>query len=75
MSVLSAVTEIAKSVAIWLNPERKEKLILRGAIESAEQLLLILRREGKYKDLPVQKLFDLERHYQKRFDSWKDGRT
>jgi hypothetical protein len=37
--------------------------------------MMVLRREGKYKDMTVDKLYDLERHFQKQFDSWKDGQT
>ncbi len=73
MSIVGAVSELVKSVSIWLNPERKEKIILREAIEAAEQLLLILRKQGRYQFFNEKKLREHEEHYQKRFDSWKDG--
>jgi hypothetical protein len=73
MSITSAVSEAVTAISIWLNPERKEKIILKRAIAAAEELLLILRNEGRYKDMPVHKKRDLEVHYQKQFSSWRDG--
>ena len=73
MSITSAVSEAVTAISIWLNPERKEKIILKRAIAAAEELLLILRNEGRYKEMPVHKKHDLEVHYQKQFLSWKDG--
>jgi predicted amino acid dehydrogenase len=75
MSIVSSVGKIGEAIAVWLNPERKEKVILRRAIEAADQLLLILRREGRYKEMKESTRNDLERHYQKQFDAWKDGAT
>jgi len=73
MSIVSAVSEAVESIALWLNPEKKEKIILRGAIEAAEQLLLILRKQGRYQYFNEKKCKEYEAHYQKRFDAWKDG--
>ena len=73
MSIVSSVTKIGESLAVWLNPERREKAILRGAIESAEELLMILRKEGRYAHFNPKQLKEYEVHYQKRFNSWKDG--
>lgn len=73
MSITSAVSSVAESIAVWLNPERREKVILREAIESAEQLLMILRRQGRYATFTDKQLKEYEIHYQKRFDAWKDG--
>lgn len=73
MSIINSVTKIGETIAIWLDPQRKEVAILREAIESAEQLLMVLRKQGRYADFTEKKLKEYEVHYQKRFDAWKDG--
>lgn len=73
--MITSIAKIGEAVAVWLNPERREKAVLREAIEAAEQLLMILRKEGIYAKLPQVRLKKLEAHYQKQFDSWKDGAT
>ncbi len=73
MSIISSVSKIGEALAVWLNPERKEKAILRGAIESAEQLILILRKQDRYKNMTDLERSKYELHYQKRFSAWKDG--
>jgi len=73
MSITSSVAKIGEALAVWLDPERKEKAILRQAIASAEQLLMILRRQGRYLTFTEKQLKEHEIHYQKRFDAWKDG--
>lgn len=73
MSIFGSVSKIGEALAVWLNPERREKVILREAIESAEQLLMILRKQGRYASFSEKQLKDHEIHFQKRFDAWKDG--
>jgi hypothetical protein len=73
MSIVSSVTKIGEALAVWLNPERREKAILRGAIESAEELMMILRKEGRYKHFSDKQLKEYEVHYQKRWNKWRDG--
>lgn len=75
MGITSAVSEAVEAISIWLNPERREKVILREAIESAEELLKIFRRQGRYANFSEKQLKEYEVHYQKRFDAWKDGQT
>ncbi len=75
MSILSSFSKMGEALAIWLNPERKERAILREALDAAEQLLLILRKQGRYAKMTGIKLKAYEAHYQKRFDSWRDGQT
>jgi len=75
MSIVSSVSKIGEAIAVWLNPERREKAILRKAIEAAEELFLIIRKEGKYKGKDADYLSKMEKHYQKQFASWKDGQT
>ena len=70
---MNELLKILSSLAPWLNPERREKAVLRGAIESAEQLLMILRKQGRYAAFSEKALKEHEIHFQKRFDSWKDG--
>lgn len=72
--MISAISELVKVLSIFMNPERREKAVLRGAIESAEQLLLILRKEDRYAKMDEKELKKFEIHYQKRFSAWKDGR-
>ena len=74
MSLVSAISEAVEAVSVWLNPSKREVRVLRGAIESASELLLILRKEGKYEKMPDKRLKQLEVHYQKQFDSWRDGK-
>ena len=73
MSSVGSVLKIGEVVASWLDPEKREKRVLRGAIESAEQLLMILRKSGNYKNMTDKQRTQREVHYQKRFDAWKDG--
>ena len=73
MSVLQSVTKIGEAIAVWLNPERREKAILRGAIEAAEELMMILRKEGRYAHFNSKQLKEYGVHYQKRWNAWKDG--
>ena len=75
MSITSAVSEAVTAISIWLNPERKEKIILRKAIGAAEELLKIERKEGRYKDISFSDRTNLKVHYQKQFDAWKDGQS
>lgn len=75
MSVTYAISAVTEAIASWLDPEKKEKRILRGAIESAVELLMILRKQGRYKFMSDAKRTEYEIHYQKRFDAWRDGRT
>jgi hypothetical protein len=75
MSITSAVSEAVEAISLWLNPERKEKVILRKAINAAEELLKIERKEGIYTVMAEHKRIEYLRHYQKQFDSWKDGQS
>ena len=73
MSLSSAIAEAVEAVSSWLNPDKKEKRVLKKALEAAEQLILILRKQGRYALFPEKQLKDYEIHYQKQFDAWKDG--
>ena len=73
MSITSAVSEAVTAISIWLNPERKEKIILRKAIGAAEELIKIYKMQPPYDKLNVSKVHDLEVHYTKRWLAWKDG--
>jgi hypothetical protein len=73
MSSISSVLKIGEVVASWLDPEKREHRVLRRAIEAAEQLIMILRKEGRYKDFNANRLRDHEIHFQKQFNQWKDG--
>ena len=73
MSIPSSVAAIGEAFATWLNPTRRERVILLQAIAAAKELLKILRHEGRYKDMPSHKQIEWEIHYQKQFDAWQDG--
>jgi hypothetical protein len=73
MSVVSAISAVTEAVASFLDPSKREPRVLRKAIEAAEQLLMILRKEGRYKDFTANRLRDHEIHFQKQFDQWRDG--
>jgi len=73
MSILSSASKVFETIAIWLDPVRKERVILLEAIAAAKELLMILRHEGRYKDMLLHKLIEYEIHYQKQLDAWQDG--
>lgn len=74
MSIASAVAEAVEAVSNLLNPAKREVRVLRGAIEAGEELLMILRKEGIYAKMPEKRLKQLEVHYQKQWNAWKDGK-
>lgn len=73
MSIVSSVAKIGEALAVWLNPERKEKVILREAIAAAEELMKIYQNQPPYKDMCSKRVMELELHYRKRWLAWKDG--
>lgn len=75
MSIPAAIGGAVEAISDWLNPTKKEIRVLRRAVGAAEELLKILRQEDRYKDMPLVKRAEFERHYQRQFDSWKDGQT
>lgn len=75
MSITSSVSKIGEALAVWLNPERRERVILLGAIDSAIEIIKILKKQGRYQFFSEQKLKEYELHYQKRLDAWKDGHS
>lgn len=74
MSIPSAIAEAVEAISNLLNPGKREVRVLRGAIEAGDELLMILRKEGKYQKMPDKRLKQLEIHFQKRWDAWKDGK-
>ena len=68
-----ALTEPLSAVGRWLNPDRRREARKDSAIEAAEELLKILRKQNGYGAFTEKKLKQYEEHYQKRFDSWKLG--
>jgi hypothetical protein len=73
MSIASSIATIGEALANLLDPKQKETRVLRRAVEAAEQLLMILRKEGRYATFNKNALRDHEIHFQKQFDAWKDG--
>jgi hypothetical protein len=71
--VLEVLKEPISAVSSLLNPEKKKERLLRRAIQAAEELFLILRKEGRYKTFSEQRLKEHEIHYQKQFNAWKNG--
>jgi hypothetical protein len=71
--IFEALKEPFTALGRWLNPDRHREARKDQAIESAAELFLILRRQGQYKLMADKRLKSLEVHYQKRFDSWRNG--
>ena len=74
MSVITSVLEIGKAIAEWRNPTRVERATLLRSIEAVEQLLMVLRKQDRYAKFPEKLLKKYEIHFQRQFDSWKDGK-
>jgi len=86
VSIVASATKIGEALAVWLNPDRRERATFIRAIESAQELLnikdvKIARLSGKiygasagrYADFTNKQLDEHEVHYNKRFMAWKDG--
>ena len=73
MSIVSPVLKIGEAIAVWLNPERKEKAILRKAIYAAKQTIDLLEKTGEYKFYSDIKRQQLIVHYKKQLKAWEDG--
>ena len=71
---ISSVLKIGEALATWLNPERRERATLLGAINAAEQIIKILKKQDPYAMCTEKRLKELEVHYTKQFSSWKDGK-
>lgn len=71
--IIAPIAKTVEVVATWLDPRRREVVILREAVEAALQLLMLLRKQGRYAHFSDAKLAEYEIHYQKRLDAWKDG--
>lgn len=74
------LTDVFSALSVWLNPHRKERQILLGAIESASELIDIYQTmlgntKTKYVGMKKERLKKFEVHYLKRFLAWRDGRT
>ena len=67
---LANASEIAKVLA---DPERREEVKLRYAIEAAERIMMIDNREGMYKALKDKTLERKRIHWYKRWLKYKDG--
>jgi hypothetical protein len=78
MSIATSLSKIGEVLAIWLNPERREKARMKGAISAAENLIAIYEATyenggGIYAAWPKNKLLDYKTHYKKQFEAWKNG--
>ena len=71
--IFEALKEPFTALGRWLNPDRKREARKDAAIEAAEELLKILRRQHGYANWDEKSLKKYEQHYQKRFDAWKLG--
>ena len=74
MGIVTSVAKIGEVLATWLDPERREKAVLRAAIEAAEQLLDSYERKNRFKDMPDKEVIKLQAHYYKQWRAWKDGK-
>ena len=73
MSLIKLLTEPVAAISVLLNPDKRKERLLRRAIEAAEEIIKVLKREGRYKTFPDKKLIEYEQHYRKQFDAWKNG--
>jgi len=73
MSIIKLLTEPLATVSVLLNPDKRKERLLRRAIEAAEELIKVLKREGRYQTFPEKKLQEHEIHFRKQFDAWKNG--
>lgn len=73
MSIATSVAKIGEVLAIWLNPERRSRQRLMGAVTAAENLIALYERIGPYKHYPEEKIGKYIIHYKKQFEAWKDG--
>lgn len=73
MSLIKLLTEPLAAISVLLNPDKRKERLLRRAIEAAEEIIKVLKREGRYKTFPDKRLKEYEEHYRKQFDAWKNG--
>lgn len=73
MSIPSALAEVAGALASFLNPKERERRVLRRAIEVANELFLIYKKEGEYKDMSTSRYNKVRIHYEKQWRAWSDG--
>ena len=73
MSTPASVANILSVIASWLDPVRRKEVTLLRATGAAEELLKVIRKQGRYEKFTDKKRAEYEIHYQKQFDAWKDG--
>jgi hypothetical protein len=71
--IVAPVLKVAETVAIWLDPRRRELVILRKAVRAAKQIINILDKHGEFKDLSDARRLILRIHYEKQLNAWEDG--
>jgi len=71
--IIAPVVKIAEVIAVWLDPERKEKAILRNAIYAAEQIIATYEKTGEYRFYTDAHLEKMRVHFKKQLNAWKDG--
>jgi hypothetical protein len=72
-AIFEAFKEPFSALGRWLNPDRRREARLRRAIEAAEEIIKILKKQNGYGCFREDKLRQYENHYQKQFDAWKNG--
>ena len=73
MNSATSILKIGEAIAVWLNPARKERATLLGAIRAAQEIIKILKKQGRYKNFTEAALRKHEIHFQKQLDAWSDG--
>lgn len=71
--IVAPIIKMGEAIAVWLNPERKERAVLRNAIYAAKQIIAILDKTGEYRFLSDARRIQLRMHFQKQLDNWQDG--
>lgn len=71
--LVAPIGKAIEAVSIWLNPDRKEKVVLRRAIFAAKQIIDLLEKTGEFKFYSDIKRQQLITHYKKQLKAWDDG--
>jgi hypothetical protein len=71
--IFEALKEPFTAIGIWLNPQRKELIRLRRAIEAAKELVKVLRKQNPYAKYTDAQRAKWEVHFEKQFERWGRG--
>lgn len=73
VSLFQSLSKISDLVAAIGDPKRRRVVKLLLAIEAADNIIDIYRREGIYKNMPDKRRDKMMRHWTKRWRRFRDG--